>query len=59
LSIRADDAPDVVRSRLELYHNLTEPLKHYYQDTGKLVLVIGAEEVAETKRRTLEALGIE
>lgn len=59
LSIRADDAPDVVRSRLELYHDLTEPLKHYYQDSGKLVLVIGAEEVSETKRRTFEALGIE
>ena len=59
LSIRADDAPEVVRSRLELYHDLTEPLKAYYEKTGKLVTVIGAEEVLETKRRTFEALGIE
>jgi adenylate kinase len=59
LSIRSDDAPDVVRSRLEVYHDLTEPLKHYYQDSGKLVSVYGAEEISETTRRTLCALGIE
>ena len=59
LSIRSDDAPDVVRSRLEVYHNLTEPLKTYYQDSGKLVMVYGAEEVRETTRRTFCALGIE
>ena len=59
LSIRSDDAPDVVRSRLEVYHDLTEPLKHYYQDSGKLVSVCGAEEIGETTRRTLCALGIE
>ncbi len=59
LSIRSDDSPDVVRSRLEVYHDLTEPLKTYYQDSGKLVTVIGDEEVKETTRRTMCALGIE
>ena len=30
LSIRKDDAPEVVKSRLVVYHNETEPLKEYY-----------------------------
>ncbi len=56
LSIRADDAPDVVRSRLEVYHSTTEPLKSYYEDKGMLYTVYGAESVEETTKRTLEAL---
>ena len=58
LSIRADDAPDVVRSRLEVYHSVTEPLKAYYESKGKLCLVDGKASVEEITRRTLEALGI-
>ena len=58
LTIRADDAPDVVRSRLEVYHSTTEPLKEYYLKKGNLVLVMGAEEVEETTKRTLTSLGI-
>ena len=59
LSIRADDAPEVVKSRLDLYHDITEPLKHYYADSGKLVLIPGEKEIATTTRHTLEALEIE
>ena len=58
LTIRADDAPDVVRSRLEVYHSTTEPLKEYYLKKGNLVLVTGAEDVEETTKRTLTSLGI-
>ncbi len=58
LSIRSDDAPDVVRSRLEVYHSATEPLKDYYLAKGNLKLVEGAETVEETTKRTLAALGI-
>ena len=58
LNIRADDAPEVVRSRLEVYHSTTEPLKEFYQAKGNLRLVYGAEEVEETTKRTLAALGI-
>lgn len=58
LTIRADDAPEVVLSRLEVYHSTTEPLKDYYAKTGKLKIVVGAEEVTETTARTLAALGI-
>lgn len=58
LVIRADDTPDVVRSRLEIYHSTTEPLKDYYSNKGKLILVAGNGTVDETTKRTLEALGI-
>jgi adenylate kinase len=30
LAVRDDDAPEVVLSRLEVYHETTEPLKDYY-----------------------------
>ena len=58
LSVRADDAPEVVKSRLDLYHDITEPLKHYYADSGKLVMVPGDKEISTTTVHTLEALGI-
>ncbi len=58
LRVRTDDAPDVVRSRLEVYHSTTEPLKDYYREKGILCTVEGAGAVDETTRRTLEALGI-
>ena len=58
LTIRRDDAPEVVLSRLEVYHSTTEPLKEYYAKTGILKLVEGQEEVTETTALTLAALGI-
>ena len=58
LTIRADDAPEVVRSRLEVYHSTTEPLIEYYSKKGNLAKVIGAGEVEETTNRTFVALGI-
>ena len=58
LTIRKDDAPEVVKSRLETYHNETEPLKDFYEKKGILKTVPGQEELAETTRLTLEALGI-
>ena len=58
LTIRADDAPEVVRSRLEVYHSTTEPLIEYYSKKGNLAKVIGAGEVEETTNRTFIALGI-
>ena len=56
LTIRRDDAPEVVISRLETYHEQTEPLKAYYEKTGKLKLVVGQVEVADTTRLTFEAI---
>ena len=58
LTTRADDAPEVVLSRLEVYHNTTEPLKDFYLAKGNLKLVEGAVCVEETTARTLKALGV-
>ena len=57
LTIRSDDAPDVVVSRLAVYHQTTEPLKEYYQKTGKLKVVDGDGSVEQTSARTIEAIG--
>ena len=56
LIIRKDDHPDTVLDRLKTYHETTEPLKAYYADKGKLVLVEGKEELAETTKATFEAI---
>ena len=59
LMIRSDDAPEVVHSRLEVYHTTTEPLYDYYVSKGNLVHVDGLGTVAETIARTFRALGVE
>ena len=58
LAVRRDDAPEVVQSRLEVYHKTTEPLKDYYAECGKLRLVDGVGTVEEISKRTLKALEV-
>ncbi len=53
---RKDDHPDTVKERLEVYHSMTEPLKEFYSKQGKLLVVHGQEEIADTTRLVLEAL---
>lgn len=53
---RRDDAPETVLERLKVYHEETEPLKDYYAKTGKLRIVEGQEDVAETTKLTFKAL---
>lgn len=55
---RADDAPETVLSRLDVYAEKTAPLKDYYSKTGKLVTVEGQNEVADTTKLVFDALGI-
>lgn len=59
LSIRRDDAPEVVKSRLAVYHESTEPLKDFYAKRGVLRLVEGQEKLEDTTKLTLAALGAE
>ena len=50
LIVRDDDKPEVVKKRLEQYHDKTEPLIDYYEDQGILQKVDGTQtpdEVAE------------
>ena len=56
LIIRADDHPDTVKERLDVYHSQTEPLKEYYGKKNKLFIVEGQEEVADTSALVLKAL---
>jgi adenylate kinase len=44
---RSDDAPDVIRNRLRLYHELTEPVVERYRDEGVVVAVDGERPVDE------------
>ena len=45
---RKDDAPETVLARLEEYHEMTEPLKGFYDKLGKLKVVEGQEDVSDT-----------
>ncbi|HBC26375.1 MAG TPA: adenylate kinase [Ruminococcaceae bacterium] len=53
---RRDDLPDTVKERLKVYHEQTEPLKSYYAKQGKLFIVEGEEDVADTTRKTLSVI---
>lgn len=56
LSVRKDDMPEVVLSRLQVYHEQTAPLEAYYAKTGKLITIVGQEEVADTTALTEAAI---
>lgn len=58
LSIRADDDPAVVQSRLTVYHEQTEPLKDFYARKGLLKAVEGQEKLEDTTALTFGALGL-
>ena len=53
---RKDDAPETVQARLVEYHEMTEPLKGFYDNLGKLRIVEGQEEVADTTKLVFAAL---
>lgn len=53
---RKDDAPETVQARLVEYHEMTEPLKDFYKKLGKLAVVEGQEEVADTTKLVFAAL---
>lgn len=56
LAVRRDDTPEVVLDRLRVFHEQTEPLKEYYSGCGKLKLVRGQMELADTTALVLAAL---
>lgn len=53
---RKDDHPDTVLSRLEVYHNETEPLKDYYDAQGKLAIVWGQDKIEDTSALILKEI---
>ena len=58
LVIRKDDAPETVRHRLEVYHQLTEVLKDFYAKRGKLVSINGDQSIEGANRDILSAIGV-
>ena len=59
LVTRADDTPETIVKRLAVYHEQTEPLIKYYEETGKLVTVIGKDSVNHTTEEVFKAIGYE
>ena len=58
LSIRADDKPEVVLDRLQVYHKMTEPLKDFYKNKGKCVEVKGQEILDDTSALVREQIAL-
>ena len=58
LTTRNDDNPETIKSRLEVYHEQTEPLKGFYEKIGKLLKVVGQDTVETTTVSVFEALGV-
>lgn len=58
LTIREDDRPETVLSRLSTYHEQTEPLKDFYAQRGVLKVVPFQNNIEATTRAIGEILGI-
>ena len=58
LVMRPDDDPEVVASRLRVYHEQTEPLVEFYRERGKLRTVDGQGAIDEITGLVKEALSI-
>ena len=62
LIVRDDDKPEVIRKRLQTYHEKTEPLVDYYDQRSVLRRIAGEappDEVGEEIRRTLATMRLE
>ena len=54
---RKDDTEEALRRRLEVYHEHTEPLKHYYADRGIFATVDATQSIPEVTAEILETVG--
>ncbi len=57
LILRDDDKPETVKTRLDVYHEQTQPLIDYYTNQKLLVEVDGTQEVAEVFEAIRKILG--
>ncbi|MDR1754348.1 MAG: adenylate kinase [Eubacterium sp.] len=53
---RDDDEPETVLKRLKTYHEKTQPLIDFYEQLGKLKIVIGQKEISQTTSLIFEAI---
>jgi adenylate kinase len=56
ISGRADDTEEVIRHRIALYDQQTQPVLDYYRVSGLLLTIDGSGEIAETNTRICETL---
>ena len=57
LIVRDDDKPETVLSRLEVYHNQTQPLIDYYDEQGVLKTVDGTVDMKDVFDAIIKILG--
>lgn len=55
---RSDDTADVVKERLRVYHDQTEPLVEYYSDKGVLSTVDGTMSPDQVFNKLLFSIGV-
>jgi adenylate kinase len=53
---RADDTPEAIAKRLEIYHSETEPIVEHYRATGKLVPLHAERSIEEVWKEISSAL---
>jgi len=53
---RLDDTPEVIKNRLEVYRNQTEPLKEYYKKKGKLFNIKGNSSIEDVFEQITDVL---
>jgi len=55
---RSDDTPQVVRTRLEVYNQQTQPVIDYYASSGRLLTIDGTRTVDEVREDVDRALAL-
>ena len=55
---RADDTPEAIAKRLEIYHRETEPVVEHYRATGKLVPINAARSIVEVAGEVSDSLEV-
>ncbi|GAB6854999.1 adenylate kinase [Asaia astilbis] len=57
-SRRADDEPDTVRRRIQVYQDQTAPILPYYESAGRLRQIDGMQDVQSVHEAIVSALGL-
>jgi len=56
LKQRSDDQEEVIRKRLKVYHDQTEPMLQFFENTPGVVKLSGEGSIEEVQRRLLESI---
>lgn len=55
---RKDDDVEVIKRRVEVFHNTTEPVFNYYRNGGKVFIIDGTLPIKDVTKNIFEALEI-